>query len=120
LEYTRDLTSRILDGEGFEPPHLALEDLRQRDFEARQQGSYEDVSRGCGEQRPAPESSVGLFPDLSGLAGGIEDPVFAGSEPFVGLTLEDLVQAAGGVGEDFDDEVRCALDVLLRDDGRPL
>src|SRR6185295_9078599 len=38
----------------------------------------------------------------------------------IGFALEDLVQSAGVLGKDLDDQIRRALDVLFRDDRRPL
>lgn len=93
-----------------------LEDLLQRNLEARQQRSRQDVSRGCGEQGSAPQAFVSPLPDLSRFADRIEDPVLPRPEFLVGLAFEDFVQAAAGVGEDLDDQVRRALNVGLRDD----
>lgn len=99
---------------------LILEGFLQRNLKAWQQRSRHVISRRRGEQGPAPQAFARPFPDLGRIPARIEDPVLPYPELFVGFELEDLVQSAGIVRQDLDDQVGRSPDVRLREDRLPL
>jgi hypothetical protein len=95
---------------------LNFGNLRQRNLKPGQERSPEGVARRGGEHGLTPQSPGSPFPDLDGLPVRIDHPVLPDPEALVELALHEGVEMAGRLGEDLDDQVRCALDVPLFDD----
>ena len=107
----------VLDGSA----QLIPEDLRQGNLEPENSGVVR-ASPALAERRARwrKSPSAGPLPDVRVLPLGIEHPVLPDAPTLVGPALDAPVDAAGGAGEDLDDQVRRALDVLLLDDRGPL
>src|SRR5215203_2637164 len=103
-----------------EPPRRLLEDLCQRDLEAREERSGQDVSSLGGKL--GGESQAASLPaeDPDRLLVGIEHPILPDAEEVVALELDPFVPPAGAPGEDLYDQVGSTLDVLLGEDPQPL